>query len=146
MDFGLLLGHAYESFVQELHAHLTANGATVVGASYGFVLRTLDVAAVTTSQLGDRLGITAQGAAKIVDDMVAAGYVERRPDPADGRAKRLYLSPEGRELLDRVRAFHADFERRLAERLGAEEVATTREVLSRVAATTSDSTRLFRSV
>ncbi|MFE5331628.1 hypothetical protein ACFRCG_35105 [Embleya sp. NPDC056575] len=40
----------------------------------------------------------------------------------------------------------ASAERRPAERLGAEEVATTREVLSRVVATTSDSTRPFRSV
>ncbi|MYS87960.1 MarR family winged helix-turn-helix transcriptional regulator [Embleya scabrispora] len=148
MDFGLLLGRAYEAFVQELHAHLAARGFPIVGASYGYVLRTLDGESVTATQLGERLGITAQGAAKIVDEMVAAGCVERRPDPADGRAKRLYLAPRGREMLDVVRAFHADFEHRLTARAGAQPVAITRETLTRIVADApgSDPTRIFRSV
>lgn len=33
-----------------------------------------------------------------------AGLVERRPDPSDGRASRVYLSSVGREALQRVRA------------------------------------------
>ena len=33
-----------------------------------------------------------------------AGLIARRPDPLDGRATRVYLSPAGRSALERVRA------------------------------------------
>lgn len=32
----------------------------------------------------------------------AEGYVERRPDPRDGRARSLHLTPRARPLLDRI--------------------------------------------
>lgn len=39
-----------------------------------------------------------------IDRMQAAGLVERRPDPADRRAYRLYLTDKGRPLLDQLRS------------------------------------------
>ncbi|WP_328408664.1 MarR family winged helix-turn-helix transcriptional regulator [Nocardia sp. NBC_00403] len=146
MDFGVLLGQAYQAFVWELHAHLAERGHRMLGASYGYVLRTLSENALTASQLGERLGITAQGAAKIVDEMVRHGYVERRPDPADKRAKLLCLSDRGRDTLDAVREFHAEYERRLVARVGADQVATVRAVLGEIVGTAVDSgaERTFR--
>lgn len=146
MDFGVLLGQAYQGFVQELHAHLAAHGHEVLGASYGYVLRTLADNALTASQLGEHLGITAQGAAKVVDEMVRHGYVERHPDPTDKRAKLLHLSDRGRDMLDTVRAFHADYERRLTARVGADQIAGVRAVLTEIVTTATDSTdvRAFR--
>ncbi|MGW1991253.1 MarR family winged helix-turn-helix transcriptional regulator [Embleya sp. NPDC001921] len=146
MDFGLLLGSAYQAFVQELHAHLAERGFPVMGSSYGFVLRTLDREATTATQLGERLGITAQGAAKVVDEMVAVGYVERRPDPTDKRAKRLHLAPGGVAMLTAVREFHAEYERRLTQQVGAQDVAAVRRVLAAMVATSAgpDLARLFR--
>ncbi|MFC9473188.1 MarR family winged helix-turn-helix transcriptional regulator [Nocardia sp. NPDC056952] len=146
MDFGVLLGQAYQGFVQELHAHLAGHGHQVLGASYGYVLRTLADNALTASQLGEHLGITAQGAAKVVDEMVRQGYVERRADPNDKRAKLLQLSERGRDMLDTVRTFHADYERRLTARVGADQIAAVRAVLGEIvdAATDSANPRAFR--
>ncbi|MGF6881411.1 DNA-binding MarR family transcriptional regulator [Nocardia sp. GAS34] len=146
MDFGVLLGQAYQAFVRELHTHLAEHGHRMLGASYGYVLRTLAENALTASQLGERLGITAQGAAKVVDEMVRDGYVERCPDPADKRAKLLHLSDRGRDMLDTVREFHAEYERRLAARVGADQVATVRAVLGEIVGAAADSgaARTFR--
>ncbi|MFI1917811.1 MarR family winged helix-turn-helix transcriptional regulator [Nocardia sp. NPDC020380] len=146
MDFGVLLGQAYQAFVQELHARLAERGHRMMGASYGYVLRSLAENALTASQLGERLGITAQGAAKVVDEMVKSGYVERRADPADKRAKLLHLSDRGRDMLDTVREFHADYERRLIARVGTDQVAVVRAVLDEIVSTTADSdaARAFR--
>ncbi|WP_405497907.1 MarR family winged helix-turn-helix transcriptional regulator [Nocardia sp. NBC_00511] len=138
MDFGILLGQAYQTFVRELHAELAARGHEVLGASYGFVFRALAEKPLTASQLGEQLGITAQGAAKVVDEMVRAGYVERRPDPADKRAKLLHLSERGNEFLGAVRAFHADYERRLIERAGPEQVAALRAALGGIVSEAPD--------
>lgn len=41
---------------------------------------------------------------RLIDKLEAAGLVERRPDPADRRAYRLYLLPAGIPVLEEVRA------------------------------------------
>ncbi|QIS03356.1 MarR family transcriptional regulator [Nocardia brasiliensis] len=138
MDFGIMLGQAYQGFVRQLHEHLAARGFHPTGASYGYVLRALAESPRTASQLGAQLGITAQGGAKVVDEMVRHGYVERRPDPADKRAKIVHLSGRGRDMLRTAREFHADYERRLAARVGAERVATVRAVLTEIIAEGAD--------
>jgi MarR family transcriptional regulator for hemolysin len=131
-DFGILLGLAYQGFVDALNAHLAAAGFTGVRPSYGYVFRALLEEDLTASQLAGQLRITPQGAAKIVAEMVAAGYVDRRSDPEDGRAKRLRLSDRGRRAVATARRFHASYERQLAETHGAERVAMLREVLAEV--------------
>jgi MarR family transcriptional regulator for hemolysin len=147
-DFGILLGLAYQGFVEELNAHLVSSGFAGVGASFGYVFRALLAESLTTSQLAARLRITPQGAAKIVDEMVAAGYVERRSDPADGRARRLRLTDRGRRAVATARRFHADYERRLADTHGVDRVAVLREVLTalvdRDPSVTETATRLLR--
>jgi DNA-binding MarR family transcriptional regulator len=130
LDFGILLVLAYQQFVSDLRASLTEHGYTDQGRSDGYVLRTLDAAAITVSELAERLEITKQGAGQLVDDMERRGYVERRPDPTDGRARLLYLSDKGKAALAAVRRFHQHYERRLVREHGAEAVATLRTVLT----------------
>lgn len=132
MDFGVLLGLAYQQFVDELHAHLAGYGFDDTRANFGYAVKVLAAESLTTSQLAARLKITPQGAAKTVEEMVATGYVERVPDPADGRVKRLVLTARCRELLARGHEFHTDFERRMVAELGEERVTALREVLTAI--------------
>ena len=131
-DFGILLGLAYQAFVDELNAHMAESGFADLGRAFGYVFRALLDDSPTTSELAGRLRITPQGAAKIVEEMVAVGYVERRSDPADRRAKRLRLTDRGRRAVATARRFHAEYERRLAVAHGAERVAVVRELLTAV--------------
>ena len=91
-DFGILLGLAYQHFVEALRADLHERGFTDLGASFGYVLRALAAEPLTATQLAARLHLTPQGAAKIADAMVRHGYVERRMDPAT-RAPDDWFSP-----------------------------------------------------
>ena len=129
-DFGILLGLAYQAFKGELHQALGAAGFGDVKPSFGFVLRALDRGPCTASQLAALLDISNPGGTKIVGEMVAAGYVERVPDPADGRARQLHLTARGRAALATARRFHASFERRLAAEHGTDRVGTVRAVLA----------------
>ncbi|MFE3456887.1 MarR family winged helix-turn-helix transcriptional regulator [Nocardiopsis aegyptia] len=132
-DFGVLVGRAFQRMVAELHAHLAEAGFAELGQSLGFAIKEVAAAGadgLTTAGLAARMGVTHQGAAKAVDEMVAAGYVRRVPDPRDGRSKRLVLTDHGRALLTAGHAFHQDYERRLADRVGPERVAAAREVLA----------------
>lgn len=130
VDFGILLHVAFARFKNGLHAHLADEGFDDLGASFGFVFRGLEEAPLKLRELAERLDITPQGALKIVDDMVAKGYVTRLADPADRRATLLALAPRGEQALAAAKRFHRRFEAKLASRLGARRVADTRAVLS----------------
>jgi MarR family transcriptional regulator for hemolysin len=52
--------------------------------------------------LAERLEVQPITLARQLDKLEAAGWIERRPDPEDRRAVRLYLTPKTKPLLDRI--------------------------------------------
>jgi MarR family transcriptional regulator, transcriptional regulator for hemolysin len=59
---------------------------------------------INQSGLADLLEIEPITVARLVDRMQEAGMVERRKDPADRRAHRLFLTGRGRPMLEHGRA------------------------------------------
>ena len=145
-DIGILLLLADQEFVRELRAHVAAQGFDDQGRSDGFVFRTLSAGPTTISGLAERLEITKQGAGQIVDDMERRGYVERRPDPSDARAKLLHLTEHGEAALASARRFHQAYERKLRRRLGDEAIDILREVLTDMAGEGQIDTPHFRAL
>ncbi|MEV8377921.1 MarR family transcriptional regulator [Kribbella sp. NPDC056861] len=145
-DFGILLVLAEQQFVRELRATTAAQGFDDQGRSDGFVLRTLGAAPATVGALAERLDITKQGAAQIVDDMERRGYVERRPDPTDGRARLIQLSERGQAALAAARRFHQAYERRLRKTYGDAAVDAVRAVLASMAGEDSTTDPHFRAL
>jgi DNA-binding MarR family transcriptional regulator len=68
---------------------------------------------LTQQAVADSLLVTKSNVCQLLDRMARAGLVARRPD---GRANRLFLTPRGRELYDRVVPAH---ERLIAEQFSA---------------------------
>src|SRR3954454_25318728 len=91
VDLGILLGLAYQTFVDRLRADLAGRGFDDLGGAYGYVFRALADEQPSQRELARRLGITDQGMAKIIAEMIARRYVERAVDPDDSRVKRLRL-------------------------------------------------------
>jgi DNA-binding MarR family transcriptional regulator len=145
-DFGILLLLAEQEFVRELRAATAEQGFDDQGRSDGFVLRTLGAAPATISTLAIRLDITKQGAAQIIDDMEARGYVERHPDPTDGRARLIHLSERGQAALKAARRFHQSYERRLRKLHGDEAIDAVRAVFATMAAEDSTTDPHFRAL
>ncbi|MFB8009390.1 MarR family winged helix-turn-helix transcriptional regulator [Nocardia sp. NPDC056000] len=54
-------------------------------------------------ELATRLDVEAPHVSRQIQRLEKAGYVERTPDPADGRAQRVRPTPEGRRAVDAVR-------------------------------------------
>jgi DNA-binding MarR family transcriptional regulator len=133
-DFGLLLHSAFGAFKKGLHAHLAKAGYDDLGSSFGFVFRKLDAGPMMLRALAEQLDMTPQGALKIVNDMVAKGYLERLEDVADGRVKQLVLTARARKVMALAAAFHHDFETRLGQRLGSKAAETTRKALEDIVA------------
>ncbi|WZO97660.1 MarR family transcriptional regulator [Isosphaeraceae bacterium EP7] len=54
---------------------------------------------ITQQELAQRLLVTKGNVVGLIDRMTASAWVERRPDPEDRRANRLYLTDAGRTIL-----------------------------------------------
>ncbi len=132
-DLGILVLLAYQGFARQLHADLTAQGYDDLGGSDGVVMRVISSGPRTISELATLLEVSPQGAAQIVDSMERRGYVARRPDPRDRRARLVELSDRGRESIGAARAFHRDFEAALVRQHGRETIDTFRSVLGAMA-------------
>lgn len=91
------------------------------------------------TDLASRAGITAQSMGELVDDLEVKGYVERRPDPNDRRAKRIYLTERGGKNARVAKRATADVEKYLAELLGEQRYELLRSTLEEIiAAETQD--------
>jgi DNA-binding MarR family transcriptional regulator len=87
----------------------------------------------TISDIGRGLGITRQGASKIVAGLRDRGYVQVTPSPADGREKILTLTPRAAEFLEARRRAARTIEAGLRDEIGADEMGRLLEFLNVVA-------------
>lgn len=84
-------------------------------------------------RLSARMGVSKQAVSKLVDRLVAADYVERRPNPADRRRTDLALGARGRRAVRVVAAEVRATERQMAAELGVESFELLRRLLAGLA-------------
>ncbi|MGJ3647884.1 MarR family winged helix-turn-helix transcriptional regulator [Sphingomonas sp. GlSt437] len=100
---------------RRLQAWMTEQYGEVTSAQAG-VLFSLDAPeGVLVGDVARSLGIGAPAATGLVDRMEAIGLVERRADPKDGRAARLFLTDKGREMRAYAAARTKEINARLVE-------------------------------
>jgi DNA-binding MarR family transcriptional regulator len=68
----------------------------------------------------------------LVNDLERLGYVERVPDPADGRAKLVCLTDRGARAQQAAREIVAEIEQDWSQALGRRDFATLRGLLRRL--------------
>ncbi len=76
---------------------------------------------IRLTTLADRANLGLPACSELVDDLQRLGYLERRPDPTDGRAKLIFPTVRGREVLDAAGLAVADLEQRWRDSLPAGE-------------------------
>ncbi|CAN7544656.1 MarR family transcriptional regulator [Terrabacter sp. LjRoot27] len=81
------------------------------------------------TDLAEQAQVTKQTATALVDRLEAAGYVERVPDPTDGRARLVRLTDKAATLLPIARAEEAQIEREWEAHLGPRRMRELREAL-----------------
>ncbi len=73
------------------------------------------------------MGVTQQEASKSIGELVRLGYLDRLPDPADARVRRVGLSERGRAAVVTTRRIRAEVGAELATALGATTTAALHE-------------------
>ncbi len=132
-----LFAIGYRALVDGLHEELPRRGWTDVRPAFGFLLLALRDSPAHLRDLPGALGTSKQAVSKLVDAMVAAGYVERDADPDDARAKLVQLSARGRRLLVVVEEVYEELEREWAAVLGTERTERLRQDLVTLLSATS---------
>ena len=128
-DFAILLVLAARALADDLNARLANAGFPGMRAGFGFMFRAIQDGQPSPSELAARLGVSKQAVGKVLDEMEQRGLVERRPDPADRRARRVLLSPHGRAAAQTARRLSGEIEADLRSRVGPEQVAALRVAL-----------------
>lgn len=120
-DLGVLSGRLLFAVQDELFKRLHDSGFDDIVPRHGVVLAYLREDGVRATDLARLSGQLKQVVGVIVDDLEALGYVERRPDPADRRAKLIVPTRRGRAQMKAASSIMADITNRNAVELGAEE-------------------------
>ena len=121
--------------VRKLHARLTELGHPHVREGYGCVFGFIDIEnGSRLTELAERSGFTKQAVGEAVTELEKLGYLERLPDPTDGRAKIIKLTDFGVDAVVKGRRVFAQIEAEWAELLGPELLASFREGATRIAA------------
>jgi len=89
---------------------------------------------MTQQELAARCFVAKSGISMLLKRMEAQGLVAREADEADGRIKRLALTPAGTKLAAQVRVIQTEVLTAMAEGMGPEETAMVTDVMERVSA------------
>jgi DNA-binding MarR family transcriptional regulator len=73
------------------------------------------------AELGRRLRLEKSTVSRLVGQLIGRGWLERRPDPGDGRATLLVLTPAGQQAADALASARAAKFARLLEAIPAAE-------------------------
>lgn len=112
------LTRQWRRFVEE---QLAANGLTDATWTPLLHLRAWGDG-VTQKELAERVGLDGSSLVRLLDILEGKGWVERRADAADRRSKRIFLTAEGNQAVDNIRATMLEAERSLLQDLDEAEV------------------------
>lgn len=128
-ELGILLFVANRALEQRAFDAVLAAGVTDITLAQARVAARIGPDGTRVSDLAAQARITKQSAAFLVEQLETAGYVARVPDPADGRARLVRLTPRADKV---VRAANTEVERVLtewADHVGGDRLRQLYEVL-----------------
>ena len=94
------------------------------------VIPNLPARGLRVSELASRLRLTLQRTGQLVGELEDVGYLERIPDPTDGRAKRVIFSSRGVELIHDIEEITREITDSFSSHLGEARFGVLCQLLS----------------
>jgi DNA-binding MarR family transcriptional regulator len=116
-----LLGESFGALDRQLHEGMVAAGFGDVRPAHYAVFRFLKPGGSRVAELAEEARMTKQSMGELVEYLEQRGYVERLPDPRDGRAKIVVWTEAGLQWAEAAAERLGEIEDALAERLGGQE-------------------------
>jgi DNA-binding MarR family transcriptional regulator len=121
-DLALLLLGGFRVLVDDAVLELARRGYEDVRPVHDFTMRAIAAGADNGSELGRRLSVSKQAAAKTVAVLEARGYVVRAPDPLDARRKRLQVTALGFEVMREGEAVFDELRDKWKQKIGIKQL------------------------
>lgn len=129
-NLGVLLRAPFLDFSAEVLARLHLAGYTDLRAAHLVVFQHIDPEGSRLTDLAARAQMTKPSMGYLVEHLERCGYLERTPDPADGRARLVTLTDRGWREIDDALDIIAGMEHELAAALGPRKLPTLRRLLA----------------
>ncbi len=118
LPFGQLLVRSLRIFRRDLFQNAEEAGYTDIREAHLQVFGVIDRSGTRLTDLAARANMTNPSMAELVDQLEEAAYLERRPDPSDGRAKLICLTERGKETMREALKVVGDLEHRYGSAVG----------------------------
>lgn len=99
LAIGQLLVRLLREFRDDLAAPRAEAGYGDVREPHFQIFGNIRTGGIRLTELAERAQLSLAATSELVNDLVELGYLTRRPDPADGRAKLIELTERGRGLM-----------------------------------------------
>jgi DNA-binding MarR family transcriptional regulator len=132
-DLVLLFTALHAACDADVLRRITADGFGDLRAAHGYVFQHLMEQPIRISELAQKLGMTAQGASKLVIELEGMGYMLRHPDPNDQRNRFVTLTDRGWAAIEAGRAARAEVNTELRSILGDAAAGQLLDSLQRLA-------------
>lgn len=104
-----------------------------ITASSGFVLLNIDVENGTpATKIAPLLGMESRSLTRMLKTFEEKGWIEKKPDPVDGRSVRIFLTPLGIEKRELSRLSVKEFNRKVREEVSDEQMEVFLEVVVKI--------------
>ena len=130
LNVGVLLFLPYRAMETRVFEGLAAAGFADLTPAQARVFQRIAPDGSRLTDLAAQAAITKQSAGFLVDQLERGGYVERVPDPADGRARLVRIAPRGARSVEASRGIVAEVEAEWAAHLGEGRMAQLRHILT----------------
>jgi DNA-binding MarR family transcriptional regulator len=100
LAIGQLLGRLLREFRTELFSPAGEHGYPDLREPHLHIFGNVGIDGVRLTDLATRAQLSLATTSELVSDLQRLGYFERRPDPADRRAKLIFPTAHGRQALD----------------------------------------------
>jgi MarR family transcriptional regulator for hemolysin len=114
------------------YADQRARDLNMTRAQWAVLVKLQRCEGVKQSELAESLDLAPITLARLIDKLTASGLVDRRDDPHDRRANRLYLTDKAGPTLERLGALGEDLMGRALAGLPPETLACLRQGLERI--------------
>lgn len=128
-ELGVLLFVANRALEQRAYDAVVAAGITDITLAQSRVASRIGEHGTRVSDLAEQARVTKQTAAYLVEQLEAAGYVERVPDPTDGRARLVRLTSRVEPAIEAAGAEVGRVLDEWADHVGEERLAAMFETL-----------------
>lgn len=129
---GQLLVRLLREFRIELFAPAADHGYPDLREPHLQIFGNVGIDGIRLTELAARAQLSLATTSELVTDLQRLGYLERRPDPSDGRARLIHPTPRGRQALDDAGDRVAEIEEYWAGLVGQQEFEEACQVLARL--------------